>query len=378
MRCRICETPLGKPDYSADAPSLTDCGRIINIKTEIYFCNACGLSQSPNIPDIINFYAHEYKISLQAPDHDQLVSLKDGRSLYRTDLQAQLVLKLAPPIKGGRILDFGCGKATSLQKITRVRPDVKPFVFDVSDDYRESWADWVPIENCATHSTPESWSGNFDLVTCHFVLEHVVNITDLLAGIRGLLSPQGLLFLSVPNALANPGDLLVVDHLTHFSQETLANALSCSGLELLCMDTTSFPGALLSVSRSGIEKTSKRVVQHHTETLAMRKFALDWASIRTRVREAARRTSSAPAAIYGAGFYGSFIRSILGPDVNLRYFVDSNPHLQGTMHMGLPVIAPASMSEDICVVYIGLNPIKARSIIANHPSISARTIVWLD
>jgi hypothetical protein len=91
-----------------------------------------------------------------------------------------------------------------------------------------------------------AWRGRFDLVTVHFVLEHVAEPADTLRLLATLLSLAGKLYLSVPNSLANPGDLLVVDHLSHFSKGSLGNALLIAGLHPTIINETEFPGALLA------------------------------------------------------------------------------------------------------------------------------------
>ena len=84
------------------------------------------------------------------------------------------------------------------------------------------------------------------------------------------------------------------------------------------------------------------------------------------------------AAIYGAGFYGSYIRTVLRDRVKIGCFIDANPHLQGTEHLGLPVISPDKIPDDISVVYAGLNPLKARQIISKIPQLDRRKIIWLE
>lgn len=372
-KCRICLAPLGPPDYAAPAPALTDGGSLIDVTTEVSVCASCGLAQSPDLPDIARFYRDDYKELLGDETRDQIVSLADGRSLFRTDVQLEAVLRMADPPPNARVLDYGAGNGVTLRKLTAKGPDITPYLFDVSDDYRDSWATWANLEHCATHETPAQWAGLFDLVTCHFVMEHVVEVRSLLTHLRSLLRPDGRLFLSVPNSLANPGDLLVVDHLSHFTRGSLKNAFAVAGLRLQQVDTEAFPGALLSMS----SPTAPATIEPDAELSAMRHAAADWTVKDRALREAARRNGAKPAAIYGAGFYGSFIRTTLGQDANVRCFLDANPQLQGTTHMGLPVTAPSDIPADVRVVYAGLNPIKARAIIATQPSLADREIVYL-
>jgi SAM-dependent methyltransferase len=373
--CRLCRTPLDAPAYRAPAPALTSTQRHLDTATVVYICETCGLAQSPDLPDVKAFYASEYRISLDSVEHDQLVTLGDGRSVFRTDFQADALISMCAPRQGARVLDYGAAKAATLRKLKAARPDILPHVFDVSDDYRGHWAEWVAPANMATHELPTAWRDRFDLVTAHFVLEHVVDPVKVLFDLASLLAPDGQLFLSVPDALANPGDLIVVDHLNHFTRESLEGGLRRAGLQAVTIDADVFPGALIT--------TSVRVApaEPHfapSQTGALRAASAAWGKAAALVRNAARTHAGKPAAIYGAGFYGSFVRTLLGEDAGVLCFLDRNQHIQGTTHMGLPVYAPEDVPSNVTVVYAGLNPHKARSIISSVPTLSSREVVWLD
>lgn len=373
--CRLCSAPLSLPEYSAAAPALLDGGKALDVSTEVFVCDRCGLAQSPDFPQMQEFYAHEYKVSLDSADHDQIITLGNGKSEFRTDFQKEAVLNLADPCSGARVLDFGSGKATTLKKLRMARPDIVPYIFDVSEDYRPHWAAWVDPDKTATYKIPDAWLGRFDLVTAHFVLEHVAEPVDTLRLLATLLAPAGRLYLSVPNSLANPGDLLVVDHLSHFSIGSLANALSIAGLRPIVINDTDFPGALLACCEPS--ETAK-TVEYPAETPLLRKAAAAWQTMCENLLREAKLNSDSKAAIYGAGFYGSYIRTILNGQGNIACFIDANPHLQGTEHLGLPVISPGTIPDDIAVVYAGLNPLKARQIVSKIPQLDQRQIIWLE
>ena len=66
--------------------------------------------------------------------------------------------------KNSSVLDFGCGKATTLKNLLKKRNDINPFVFEVSRDYKESWDKWIPENNQATYTIPQKWYNTFDLL----------------------------------------------------------------------------------------------------------------------------------------------------------------------------------------------------------------------
>jgi SAM-dependent methyltransferase len=86
-------------------------------------------------------------------------------------------------------------------------------------------------------------SGCFDLVTMWAVLEHVYNPLDMLREIQRILKPNGKLLVAVPNFKSIPAILMRHDdvprHITMFTENTLKNILSASGLELNRVDFNS-------------------------------------------------------------------------------------------------------------------------------------------
>lgn len=376
--CRVCGAGLGVPVYQEPSPGITSLATILDVPTTVYVCGTCDHAQASDLPDVQKFYDTEYRISAASDEHDQLYAVADGKPVFRTDRQAEIVLGLIEIPHGARILDFGAAKAATLRKIVARRPDIQAHVFDVSDSYADYWRAWLDPARCATHSLPPQWSGTFDAVTAHYVLEHVVDPVGLMTTIASLLKPGGRLFLSVPDPIENPGDLLVVDHLNHFTPASLVAALTRAGLTVERLDRSSMNGALVVV---GVRAAGAvRPVDSASGRADVKRLAQFWRDAAQSLRRSADAAPRAPSAIYGAGFYGTWIASVIRERTNLVCFVDNNPHLLGALHLGLPVLAPADLPLKIEHLYAGLNPLRAREILANSTALNRRgiEIVYLD
>ena len=334
---------------------MTSLTTLIDIPTEVYVCENCAHVQSPNLPDVKAFYDTEYKISLQSDDHDQLYETKSGVPIFRTAHQAGLVLDLELP-EGANILDFGAAKATTLRAVVEKRPDLVPHVFDVSNDYREHWSEWVAEENQATYELPEDWRGRFQAITAHFVIEHVDEPVKILKKLAACLAPGGQLFFSVPDPLGNSGDLLVVDHLNHFTEASLRWALRESGMHVDGISQTSFRGAhCVRATRLPDGELKASEIEKSAELSEAKEKLQWWADVLSRLEDGKNF------AIYGAGFYGTLISSRL--KARPICFLDRNPHLQGQTHVGRPVLSPEDCPEEVELIYSGLNPDHARAIL---------------
>ena len=378
--CRVCRSPLGDPIYIASAPAITSIMTPLAIDTYVFLCEACGHSQSPDLPDLQAFYDTEYRISLESSEHDQIYAMKeDGAPIYRTDHQSEMALRHLALEHGALILDFGAAKADTLRKMVTARPDIIPHVFDVSSDYCAAWRGWIDKDAQATYDVPEAWVNRFDAVMSHFVIEHVPDPILFLQSIRKLLKQNGKLLLSVPDVASNPGDMIVADHLNHFSKNSLTCALRRAGFIVEEIDEMSFPGAF--IVRAVSSSVDEEYYGSPDEAIAMSTtICRTWRGSEAHMIEMKQHFGGRKSAIYGAGFYGSWIQCKIGGTVDIYAFMDQNPNLQGKTHLGHPVIHPDDLPDDVSVIFVALNPRKARSIINQVQSLrkDGLEFVWLD
>lgn len=377
--CRVCGAPLGAPAYEAQAPSMTSIMTLVSVPTQVFVCETCNHVQSPDLPDIKAFYDTGYRISLASENHDQLFAVApDGTPIYRTEHQANIALRLLNLPEGASLLDYGAAKATTLRHMMRSRPDLKPAVFDVSTDYTAAWEGWVPEDAQATYDVPDEWAGRFDAVMSHFVLEHVADPVPFLKVIHDLLKPDGQVLISVPDSIANPGDMIVADHLNHFNVPSLSRAFAEAGFAMDVCDASSFPGAFFATARKA-DGAAKAKADAGVATLASEACGF-WTDAAKRLDAAAGDLAGRRAAIYGAGFYGAWIASRVGEKVSVATFLDQNPNLKGSSMFDRPVVPPADLPDEVDVVFVGLNPKKARAIVAQVPVLQrdGLELVWLD
>lgn len=355
--CRVCHAPLGAPDYFQPAPAMTSLSTRINVPTEVTVCDTCGHVQSPDLPDVQAFYDHDYRISLQSDDHDQLYEMGPDGPVFRTGHQAALLLTLDIP-QGARVLDFGAAKATTTRRLLAMRPDLRPHVFDVSEDYRSHWSGWIATEAQATYRLPQDWEGRFDLITAHFVLEHVSDPVTVLRELARSLAPNGRLFFTVPDPIGNPGDLLVADHLNHFVASSIHTALQAAGLRAVSLRQDLFRGAHVVLAQVGEALTDLPQPVPEEARALLEEWRRLFAGISATLSLSEAKTSRI--AIYGAGFYGVLFAPLVGP--GLICFLDRNPHLHGSTVEGHPVLPPEACPP-VDLVVAALNPAKARAIL---------------
>jgi SAM-dependent methyltransferase len=362
-RCNICTAPLGPPVYcSPGGTSITSLAEVRPGRTEVRYCDACGHLLTPPLAELESYYESEYRLLLDAEDDDQLYTVVNGRRIFRVDHQVDTLLEVCPPEPGARVLDFGCGKGATARRLAERRADLDVHLFDVSEMYVPFWESWCAASRRATHDLPAAWHGRFDLVTAFFVLEHVEQPVEVLSSIARLLAPGGMVYFLVPDVWTNPADFVVADHVSHFTDRSLRAVLARAGLEVRALDDSAHEGAWVVVAAradgAAPPPPADPALPSRVDDLARR-----WGGAADAVRTFERQGAAGPSAIYGAGFYGTFIASCLEAPDRVACFVDRNPHRQGRTLAGHPIVAPEDLPADVRRIYVGLNPRTARSAI---------------
>jgi len=384
LSCNVCGGPLGPCLYESEGgQSLTSLCQVRPGTTRVHACPACGHLQTQEMADAAAFYESDYDILVHSEEEDQIYELAaDGTPIYRTAHQVKVLLDKVTLPAGALLLDYGCAKSATIKSLVAQRTDVVPHLFDVSSRYIPFWEKFVQPAHWGTHwavhEMPASWQGRFDAVTSFFSMEHMVRPADSLRQMAAVLQPGGTFYGIVPNVATNVADFIVLDHVNHFSETSLRHVLQGVGLEVVEIDAQAHRGAFVIVAR--------KVADAHVASPLPANFGSDvaqwlarfdemaafWQQAGERVRaQEAQLPASAPVAIYGAGFYGAFIVSCLRHPERVVCHLDQNVFLQGRELNGRPIVPPQDRPEGVNTVWVGLNPVHARQVIARVPSLAA-------
>jgi SAM-dependent methyltransferase len=378
--CNVCDRPLGEPLYDAchDQALTSLCERRPG-RTRVWACTDCGHLQGDALPDTRDYYAHDYRILLDDDEEDQIYEVRDGVIVYRTAHQVEVLRGKLPLEPGTRLLDYGCAKASTPKALLAASPELQVHLFDVSEMYRAHWERLVPAGRCAVNDTPAQWAGRFDVVTSFFALEHIPDPVATVRAIAALLAEDGALYLVVPDTFGNPADLVVIDHVNHFTEPSLHRLLSDAGFVSIDVDSDAHRGALVVVARKGGRPTpppdASGAIARATE------LARFWSALGARLRVAESRLAEDEAiAIYGSGFYGAWIASALARPQRVRCFLDRSPFQQGKTLFERPVLAPEGLPDGVGTVFVGLNPRIARGALVGQPWLAGREarLTFLD
>ena len=361
--CSICGTGALEEliEYRSLRRVTSDC-RAWPAGGRIGVCRSCGAVQKPAdaafLAEIDDIY-RSYTIYHQAAGAEQAVfeqssGLPASRSVKLLDT-FRTHANLGPT---GRMLDVGCGNGATIRAFGQVAPGWTKAGTEFDAKYRaevESIPNTEPLHVGSVDTVP----GSFDVITMIHVLEHIVDPVGVLETLRGKLAPGGLLLIEVPHHPANPFELLIADHRTHFTADSLTRALVAAGFEVVSVAEDWIPKELSVVARPARAAPGTPPQSDVAAARARVAKSLAW------LCETANRLRSLgagdPMGLFGTSIAGTWLAAEAGD--HFSFFVDEDPHRAGRTYLGKPVHAPADIPPG-SRVFVGLPPAVAAGICA--------------
>lgn len=204
---------------------------------DIFFCRACEVGATVPMPgpeELTDLYAPgTYREAKGRRFHPLVESaVKQFRNARKKRIERH--------IKGGRLLDVGCGRGLFLRVMRSGGWSVAGVEFSEESAADAAGSDGFPVVS----GPPDQWGfpdGSFDVVTMNHVLEHVPGPADHVGGCARLLKAGGILVVAVPNLSSlqasfgggNWFHLDVPHHLHHFSEGGLRRLLENRGFAVI-------------------------------------------------------------------------------------------------------------------------------------------------
>lgn len=330
-------------------------------------CESCGgiqkLANADWFREIDEIYGRYeiYKLS----DGDEQLIFTDAGPVPRSQRLVDFLKETAVLREKGRLIDIGCGNGAALARYSRALPQWQLYGSELSNralPQLRSLPNFVDLYCMPTGDIP----GKFELVSMIHSLEHMPSPGKTLEDVVRLLGEGGKLFVEVPDAETSPFDILVADHLSHFSRQTLAHLASRAGLSLAHISNSVLPKEITMLATAGGAKATAPVAQTGIDLAAS---TVRWLG---ELLELARQLAKPDRfGIFGTSISGMWLFGALGDKVS--FFVDEDPKRIGRKHAGRPVLRPADVPPG-ATVFIPLAPAIASRVAGRYVDASARFV----
>lgn len=315
------------------------------------YCPDCGTIQKIKTAGWLNTIAdiyETYQIYHQANGAEQEVFDAEKETMVSRSsfLLNRLINQVAIP-DHGKVLDFGCGNGALLKSFHQLKPDW----FLVGADLKEEF--FEPVEGISSKAQYymgdlSELEGSFDMITLLHCLEHITEPLEILHQLKEKLTEDGLLYIQVPNVAVNPYDLLIFDHVLHFTPQTLINLVSKAGFSNICIlsDTSEKEISLVASVRPfksqaeflshSTEVESNAPLKHHIQVLEQ---SLETYSALTKEKS--------KIGIFGTSIAGTWLAET-SKTIN-DFFVDEDQNRVGSEYLGKAILHPSQVSQDSIV-----------------------------
>jgi novobiocin biosynthesis protein NovU/D-mycarose 3-C-methyltransferase len=341
---------------------------------EVAVCAKCRLVQLLEVVDHETLFGTGYSFysSASAP-----------LSAYHADYAADVLARHAPLARRG-VVEVGCNDGDLLRHFAdHPSVGVDPAAGPAAAAAERGLDVLVrPFGLAAAHDIRDR-RGRAGIVIANHVLAHVADVSDVLAGIRALLAPDGVAMVEVqylPDLLVNNAfDLVYHEHRNFFSLSSLEQAALRHGLFVADAQLTDRQGGSLRVTLGTTSSPSVRA----DEIRASERWLNSWGAyegmqgrverIRARLQDLLWSEADAGRTVggYGAPAKATTLLNFCAIDRDeVRFVVDTTPAKQGRYipGTGIPILNPAEVAGGVDT-WLLLAWNYQRQIVRNNPGV---------
>lgn len=364
LNCLICGADaLAAIEGFAELPRVTSDCKPWPVGGAMNCCGACGAIQK--LPDAkwfgeIEQIYRDYQIYELSGGSEQVIFSEAGVAAPRSKGLVDFIAANAGADRAGKLIDIGCGNGSQLKRLSAVMPRWRLYGSELSDSARASLQTIPNFVELYTDPTREIVE-RFDVVTMFHALEHMPDPLAALRDAAGLLNEGGRLFVEIPNAAMSPFDLLVADHLLHFSPPHLGYLASRSGLSISILRDDLVPKEITLLAERGVEVRARPAP---AATMEIVRSNVAWLS--AMLAEASETAGRARTfGVFGTAISGMWLYGALRDKVS--FFVDEDMSRVGNSFEGIPILSPAQAPAG-STVFVPLLPEVAQRVVGRHTS----------
>lgn len=335
--CHVCRSELDFDNTAIiELPVVTSDCRVWDGVKNLTWCENCGnvvqrIDQA--WLDATSLIYDTYSLYHQSGGQEQRIFNASKNAIHpRSKVVARnLLSNLSLPL-GATVLDIGSGSGAMLRGLGQVRDDLQFWANDLTDHDLNALNSIAGFQQLYVGDI-KNINRKFDLITLHHVMEHLVNPAECLMAISKILNPNGFLFIQVPNYVANPFDLIIYDHCTHFSVRSICNLLKRCGFSADIVSTDWLKREISVVAMPS--DRGHEICRNGGLNSSSFHQAVDW--LLEVQRSLDKLASGTEVGVFGASIAGLWS---IQSNNSVGYVVDEDPTRIGQSLFGRPIFGP--------------------------------------
>lgn len=223
--------------------------------TSLTCCEVCGHVQK----DVNEYFRQcvkqiykDYEIFKLSGGVEQVMFSADGAE-SRSKILAKWLKDQISLDSSHSILDFGCGDCSALCSFAEIFPEAKLFGYEIEHMPRPKTNNLPNFKEIIVSDKFEPIR-KFDFISLIHCLEHLENPKEALINIHNFLTDEGYIFIEVPDINKSEYDILIADHVSHFSLDMLIELVEAVGFEIVCSTSTAIAKELTILAKKSVPK----------------------------------------------------------------------------------------------------------------------------
>lgn len=350
--CPVCDAMVADTLY-AQRFAAFDAGALLD-GYEVVACRGCGTVYADGIPSQDAF--DRYYAEMSKYEYADKAGRESPHDLGRFAAMADACMPHLSP--NARVLDIGCATGGLLDAVRQRGAGTVHGLDPSAACARAAKALYGINVSVGTLSALPSLPTPFDLVSLVGVIEHVRDVRTALERVRTLLTPDGVVFVEVPDAEGfadwpgPPFQEFSVEHVNFFSATSTMNLMRASGFAPVFCERTArecAPGSTSPVVYGLFRRTDATIPWRRdmTGSAGVRRYVEQCSAEEDLVAlRLAEQLAGGTLCVWGAGTHTQRLvaAGILDP-ARIVMIADANAHYQGRTLRGVPIVAPSDLAQ---------------------------------
>lgn len=345
------------------------------VSYDIVCCNLCGFIYVNNIEKQINvddYYSNNFKYTQNIHQDKPLKQTLHAHDQYFKFINAFLIQNGTVLKNQYRILDVGCasGHLLSIFKNNGYKhlDGIDPLLYNRKIARKNYGINVIPADFLSFEN-----HHIYDVILFSAVLEHMINLNEVIKKLYSLLKPKGIVFIAVPDAekfgkiLYEPFMEFSLEHINYFTGYSLQNLMSTAPFKKLKSASVIFKsnGDYASLSIWIKDTIKQPILYDKVGKKALKKYIMLSAIKMKTINEIIDSliSNKTLVSIWGAGSLTSRLMATTHmKKLNIKLLIDSNPGLIGKKLAGSIIEHPDKLSDTnntiIISSFISVRPIR--------------------
>ena len=238
--------------------------------------------------------------------------------------------------KEGKLAEVGCGFGKFLKVFNKNFPDWYLHGFDLGDQYTDTINS---IQNAKYYKNDFGISKEqYDLIIGIHLLEHVDDPLEFLNICKDRLAKNGLIFMQMPNITTSTFDLIIADHISHFSVKDITQLANSAGLNVEFISDEIISKELFCIFSNSPQKIQNKAGNRKKDS-----GQIDVNLNILRTFEKFCQLENESVYIFGSSIGGSWLSRYFGK--NQISFIDEDPSRVGNKHLDIEIYSTSCLDE---------------------------------